>query len=145
LGYRRPGAARYKRDVHKEEPAMSLSSTVVAICLMLLVGLCLSCGGSSDNAPAAPETSSAKAAVDSAVDSATDAAEEAVADADATIDTIKAELAKKEAELEQVTEQIKGLSPQDAMSDAGQELKKKSTALTEEIQGLKDKLDSMME
>ena len=117
---------------------MKLLSTVAAMCLILLVGLCLSCGGSTEQTtPTAEETPSAE--------SAESAVEEAVDDAEATIDEIKAELAEKEADLERIAEEIKGLSPTDVAGEKGQELKAKSEALSDEIQKLKDKLDSYME
>lgn len=124
---------------------MKLVSTMSAMCLILSVGLCLSCGGSSEETtPTAGETPSAES-VESAVDSAADAAEEAVADADTTVDKIKAELEEKEADLKKVAEELEGLSPQDVMGEKGKELKAKSDALNDEIQKLKDKIDSYME
>ena len=123
---------------------MKLLSTVSALGLILLVGLCLSCGDSGDEAsPTAGEKSMAES-VDAAVDSAVEAADEAVADANSSMDKIKAELAEKEDDLAKIAEQLKGLSPQDVMGEKGAELKAKSEALTDEIEKLKAKLDSMM-
>jgi len=120
---------------------MKRLSTIGALSLVLLIGLCLSCGGSGET----PSAESVGAEVDSAVDAAVEAADEAVGDADATIDEIKAELADKEAELEKVADELKGLSPQDMMGDTGEELKAKSEALNDEIQQLNEKLKSLME
>jgi phenylalanyl-tRNA synthetase alpha subunit len=121
---------------------MKLLSTVGAICLFLLVGLCLCCGGSTE--PTTPE-SEVTPSEDSAVDEAVVAAEEAADDAEATIEKLKAELAEKEADLERLADELKGLSPADVTGEKGQELRAKSEALADEIQQLKDKLESYVE
>jgi len=126
---------------------MKLMSTVGALFLILLVGLCLSCGGSGETTPPAagePSADSVDAAVDKAVDKAVDAADEAVADADSAIDKLNAEIAAKEDDLAKIADELKGLSPQDMVGEKGAELKAKSEALTDEIEQLKAKLDSMM-
>jgi peptidoglycan hydrolase CwlO-like protein len=124
---------------------MNRLSMIGALSLVLLVGLCLSCGGSGETPSAESVGAEVDSAVDTAVEAADEAADEAVADADATIDKIKAELADKEAELEKVADELKGLSPQDMMGDTGEELKAKSEALNDEIQQLNEKLKSLME
>jgi small-conductance mechanosensitive channel len=126
---------------------MKLLSTMGTLSLILLVGLCLSCGGSSEETPPPAGEATSAESVEPAVDSAVDTAEEAAGDAaaDATVDKIKAELADKEAELEKITDELKALSPQDMVGEKGEELKKKSEALSDEIQKLKDKLASLTE
>lgn len=123
---------------------MKLLSAVSALFLILVVGLCLSCGGSGDTTSPATGEKSIGESVDSVVDSAVEAADEAVADANSSMDKIKAELAEKEDELAKITEQLKGLSPQDVMGETGKKLKAKSEAITDEIEKLKAQLDSMM-
>ena len=131
---------------------MKLLSTVGALSLILLVAVCLSCGGSGDTTqPAAgeePSAGSVDAAVDEAVDAVDEAVDqatdEAVAEAGSAMGKIKAEIAAKEADLAKIADELKALSPQDMMGEKGSELKAKSEALTEEIDQLKAKLDSMM-
>ena len=123
---------------------MKLLSMVSALGLILLVGLCISCGGSGDDTSPATAEKSVSETVDSVVDSAVEAADEAVADADPTMDKIKAEIAAKEDDLAKIADELKGLSPQDMVGEKGAELKAKSEALTAEIEELKAKLDSMM-
>lgn len=127
---------------------MKLLSTVPALSLILLVAVCLSCGGSGDTTqPAAGEEPSAEsvdAAVDEAVEAVDQATDEAVAEAGSAMDKIQAEIAAKEDDLAKIADELKALSPQDMMGEKGSELKAKSEALTEEIDQLKAKLDSMM-
>jgi len=90
------------------------------------------CGGSSEDPGVGAAVDQAAADAEQAVESASDSA------ADMT-DAIKEELAVKEGELAEITEQIKALSPEDLLTDAGKDLQAKADALTQQIQELKDK------
>ena len=104
--------------------------------VILTVGLIAGCGGTS-------EESGAGEALESAADAAKEAAagaEEAVEDVAMAAEDLKKKIAEKEAELEKLAEELKGLSPADLAGDKAKELQSRQEALTEELEALKAKL-----
>ncbi len=98
-------------------------------------------GTPSDTEQAAPErTEAVQAAAAQGAEPVEELAEEAEAAVGATIDELKRRLAEKEAELEMINEQIKGLSPTDLAGERGAELKQKSETLSGEIRKLKERI-----
>jgi hypothetical protein len=115
---------------------------------ILTVGLVAGCGGPAEESGALESAAETAAeAGEAAADTATEAVEgameagEEMAEAGAEdLDALKAQLAEKEAELEKIAEELKGLSPTDLMGDKAKDLKDRQATLMEEIQALKDKL-----
>lgn len=122
---------------------MRLLTNVRAILPLLLLGLCLSCSGSAEKSSTAAEETTAAESIESAVDAGEEAAGEAVEEAEMALDDLEAALAEKVADLEDVEDELKGLSPEDLMGDKGKQLKAKSETLNEEIRKLKEKIDGL--
>jgi TolA-binding protein len=107
--------------------------TILSLSVVLLIGLSLGCGGTSEESSAEPAVSEAAAETEQAAEEATGTVEEMA-------DSIQAEIAEKEAELAALNEQIAQLSPEDLLTDAGKDLQAKAEALMQQIAELKEKL-----
>jgi hypothetical protein len=134
---------------------MKISRTIFPLLAALLVVTAMGCGDSSEKATlgsAVDEAAAdAKDAGQAAVDEAGEAAEEVAAEVEEAAgsamdsaaemaDQLKSDLAAKEAELAEVTEKIKQLSPQDLLTDKGKKLQGKSESLMAQIEELKAKM-----
>jgi len=141
---------------------MKISPTIFPLLAALLVVTAMGCGDSSENATLGATADKAAAAAKdagaaakdagaAAVDEATEAAEEGAAEmeeaAGSAMDSaaemagqLESDLAAKEAELAEVTEKIKNLSPQDLLTDKGKELQARSEGLMAQIEELKAKM-----
>ena len=134
---------------------MKISRTIFPLLAALLVVTAMGCGDSSENViPSAMAEEAAAAAKDAgaaAVDKAAEAAEQGAAEVEEAAgsamdsaagmaDQLKSDLAAKEAELAEVTEKIKQLSPQDLLTDKGKKLQAKSEGLMAQIEELKAKM-----
>ena len=132
---------------------MKISRTIFPLLAALLVVTAMGCGDSSEKAAAMVDEAAAEAkdAGQAAVDEAGEAAEEVAAEVEEAAgsamdsaadmaDQLKSDLAAKEAELAEVTEKIKQLSPQDLLTDSGKKLQARSECLMAEIEELKAKM-----
>ena len=130
---------------------MSYQRGTVLVFVVLAVGLIAGCGGSSEDSGAAATLESAaetaeetvEAVADAASDAASDAAAEvgeAVDDASQASADLEEKIAKTEAELQKVADELKELSTTDLMGDKAKDLKSRQEKLMEELEALKGKM-----
>jgi hypothetical protein len=114
----------------REEVVMGFSRTTLSLAFVILAFAAAGCGEPAEEATLGSMVDEAAAEVQDAAETASDQAVEMA-------DQVKDTLAGKEAELAEISAQIKQLSPEDLMADKGKDLQAKADALMAEIEKLK--------
>jgi len=129
--------------------ALLLAGVLAAVCF-------LGCGKAADEGSALERAGdavrqageevadSAAEMADSAAEMVEDVTEMTPEQIQAKVEELKTKIADKESELGKIAEKLKKLSPTDLAGDGAKKLQQQSDTLTEELQGLKDKLSGLM-